>query len=214
MSYQGPSSQEHENTTTETKAIIIAHPYGPLGGNMQNNVVMALHRWFTAQNYVTVSFNFRGSGRSSGRTSWTGIPEQHDYQAVVDSVLANSTRYPKIDKLFICGYSYGSMVASSIRVSIPSAYILISYPLSVRWALAATKASYFKSQVQELLTSTPARVLIVHGDQDQFTSDSSYHSWLASVDDIQHQVVQGVDHFWYNQEEQLVKIVGEFCASQ
>src|SRR5690348_9304477 len=40
-------------------AIIIAHPYGPLGGNINNNVVVSLHKGFSEKGFLTVSFNFR-----------------------------------------------------------------------------------------------------------------------------------------------------------
>ncbi|KAI8062144.1 Alpha/Beta hydrolase protein [Gongronella butleri] len=202
----------YRHTNAPVRAIIISHPYGPLGGNMQNNVVVALHKAFAQLGYVAVSFNFRGSGRSSGRTSYTGIAEQRNYQAVVDHVLK---QYPNLSHLFLCGYSYGSMIASSVRVeSVPTSHILISYPLSVRWALATTKNGYFKEKVAELLAG-PERTLILHGTSDQFTGASAYDSWLASVgDNVDRRIVDGADHFWFDREPELVDLVVQFCESQ
>ncbi|KAG0178784.1 hypothetical protein DFQ29_003028 [Apophysomyces sp. BC1021] len=45
--------------SADLTGVIIAHPYGPLGGNMQNNVVVALHKFFANRGYVTVRLNFR-----------------------------------------------------------------------------------------------------------------------------------------------------------
>lgn len=42
----------------------------------------------------------RGCGRSKGRTSWTGIPERGDYQAVIDHLL-EASKYPKPSHLII-----------------------------------------------------------------------------------------------------------------
>jgi alpha/beta superfamily hydrolase len=63
----------HPNT-----CVLIAHPYGPLGGNLHNNVVVALCREFVALGFSTLRYNSRGVGKSGGRTSWNGLPEVED----------------------------------------------------------------------------------------------------------------------------------------
>ncbi|KAG0270057.1 hypothetical protein DFQ27_000714 [Actinomortierella ambigua] len=86
--------------------VVIAHPYGPLGGSINNNVVGSLLQWFETHTLLdqsdesiagvsnatkTVSLacvicavNFRGCGKSGGRTTWTGEAEREDYQTVID----------------------------------------------------------------------------------------------------------------------------------
>ncbi|CAO3648812.1 unnamed protein product [Cunninghamella blakesleeana] len=206
-------------------AIIIANPYGPLGGNINNNVVVNLHKSFTEKGFLTVSFNFRGSGKSSGRTSWTGIPEQNDYQSVINYFLNRNNNktndddytYPTISHLFICGYSYGSMIAAAMKeTSIPTYYIIISYPLSVLWALSTIKMNYFKSQINQLMKDNQYHTLIIFGDHDQFTSEKSYQNWLntitpaISTDDhhkLQYKKIEGVDHFWFDHEQLLFNYI-------
>ncbi len=39
--------------------VVLAHPYGPLGGDMNNNVVSFLYKYFTQKNYTVVRFNSR-----------------------------------------------------------------------------------------------------------------------------------------------------------
>ncbi|KAI9257401.1 hypothetical protein BY458DRAFT_412006, partial [Sporodiniella umbellata] len=82
------------------------HPYGPLGGNMNNNVVGALQKHFLSLGYIAVCFDFRGSGRSKGRTSWTGMPEREDYQAVMDFLFQQENlkqlKMPQVNRLVIC----------------------------------------------------------------------------------------------------------------
>ncbi|RKO92789.1 Alpha/Beta hydrolase protein, partial [Blyttiomyces helicus] len=59
------------------------HPYGPLGGNMDNNVVAALFRNFASKGFMVIRFNFRGVGNSTGKTSWRGQGEVDDVLTVV-----------------------------------------------------------------------------------------------------------------------------------
>ncbi|KAG9072555.1 hypothetical protein KI688_000326 [Linnemannia hyalina] len=129
--------------------VVIAHPYGPLGGSYNNNVVGALLQWFETSSLaapttlstkkskkgaagkrnstgarkggldqdtgnagaaasptsaksagggaqaeslacVICAFNFRGCGKSKGRTSWFGEAEREDYQTVVDFLQSGS----------------------------------------------------------------------------------------------------------------------------
>jgi uncharacterized protein len=44
----------------------IAHPHPQYGGDMHNNVVVALQHGLAAGGVVTVRFNFRGVGASGG----------------------------------------------------------------------------------------------------------------------------------------------------
>ncbi|GJJ68806.1 hypothetical protein EMPS_01152 [Entomortierella parvispora] len=103
--------------------VVIAHPYGPLGGSYNNNVVGALLQWFETQplqvkseetgnvnlssstresrktssvplECVIAAFNFRGSGKSKGKTSWTGEAERQDYQTVVDFLQSGTRATP------------------------------------------------------------------------------------------------------------------------
>ncbi|KAI9308575.1 Alpha/Beta hydrolase protein [Cunninghamella echinulata] len=212
-------------TNNNAPAIIISHPYGPLGGNMNNNVVVKLHKYFSEKGFLTTSFNFRGSGKSSGRTSWTGAPEQKDYQAVINHLLHNNNHhiYPTISHLFICGYSYGSMIASTMKeTSIQTYYILISYPLSVIWALSTTKMNYFKTQMRQLIQENLHPVLIIYGDQDQFTSEKSYQSWINTIlsdkdhqdyNNIQYKKLDDVDHFWFGNEYRLIEYINSWINS-
>lgn len=202
-------SHANNNTHHEAPGIIIAHPYGPLGGNVHNNVVMAIQRHFEGKGYVTACINFRGCGKSKGRTSWTAMPERDDYISVMDFLLGskeyNELELPKINQLVLCGYSFGAMIAGSITPppTLPTAYLLISLPLGVLWALATTKASFFKKQPAE-----GYQVLSIHGDCDQFTSTTRFSQWSKNHErHIQDVCVEGADHFWVNFEQELLEKV-------
>ncbi|KAF9198121.1 hypothetical protein BGZ49_001168 [Haplosporangium sp. Z 27] len=151
------------NTSSQPQSytgVIISHPYGPLGGSYNNNVVGAMLQWFetyplhamaqqdaasnaalsgpsretstnnnnvnkdvsndgdnpnTSSNQqdsswvllkapkksqnkdqavplscVVCAFNFRGCGKSKGRTSWFGEGEREDYQTIIDVLQSGS----------------------------------------------------------------------------------------------------------------------------
>lgn len=71
---------------------------------MNNNVVIALQQYFRSKGYVTICMNFRGCGKSKGRTSWTAMAEREDYMSIVDYALEGSALqdYPRINRLILC----------------------------------------------------------------------------------------------------------------
>jgi alpha/beta superfamily hydrolase len=86
--------------------VIISHPYGPLGGNMDNNVVVHLFNYFKEKgNLIVCRYNARGVGKSGGRTTFTSKCEESDGIEVIKYVLQYT------DKIILCGYSYGLLNA-------------------------------------------------------------------------------------------------------
>lgn len=67
-------------------AAIIAHPYAPLGGCYDDPVVETVAATLLRQGFLIGTFNFRGAGNSSGRTSWTSKAERSDYMSFVGFV--------------------------------------------------------------------------------------------------------------------------------
>ncbi|CAG8540001.1 13353_t:CDS:2, partial [Cetraspora pellucida] len=210
------------------KAVIIAHPYGPLGGNFYNNVVVTVEQYFQDKGYLTIAFNFRGCGKSKGRTSWSGEPECEDYKTMLE-FLSKSGRIgensilqiPKISDVTIIGYSYGSLIASSLASSssqftLPTSYVLINYPLSVIWFLTFFRSSTYLNYLQTLLAST-SHVLFIYGDSDQFTGVSKYKQWVKDNKAVENPLwsiveLKGTDHFYtfQNMEDKLIKALDEW----
>lgn len=108
-------------------AAIVAHPYAPLGGCFDDEVVRTVSAVLLRQGFLVGTFNFRGAGKSSGRTSWTSKPEMTDYMSFAGFVYhyvhyldpfkppfeatrdAAPTDGPV---LLMCGYSYGAMITT------------------------------------------------------------------------------------------------------
>lgn len=116
-------------------AAVVAHPYAPLGGCYDDAVVETLAAVLLRQGFVVGTFNFRGAGNSTGKTSWTSRAERGDYMSFAAFVyyyvhyldpfrpIPGEPRSPasppaqvtKADPgeapvLLLCGYSYGAMI--------------------------------------------------------------------------------------------------------
>lgn len=62
-------------------AAVVAHPYAPLGGCYDDAVVETLAAVLLCQGFLVGTFNFRGAGHSTGKTSWTSKAERVDYMS-------------------------------------------------------------------------------------------------------------------------------------
>ncbi|KAJ1654221.1 hypothetical protein IWQ61_005813 [Dispira simplex] len=195
--------------------VILVHPYPTLGGNFDNNVIMALEDHFQQQwHAVTVALNLRGAGNSQSRTSWTARPEADDVTSVVNwlqfmkngeaneqyaSPDRQGVQWSKLTRLILCGYSYGALVSALVPPESATSfqdiyYILISYPFGVAWALTLGRQRTCYRILETLVqigTKGQSKVrglLLIAGSHDQFTSHSTYQSHHAK---LQTQVASG-----------------------
>ncbi|KAB8336944.1 hypothetical protein FH972_021249 [Carpinus fangiana] len=100
---------------------VFAHPYGPLGGSFDDPTVSLVKQELLSAGAVVATFNFRGTGRSKGKTSWSGEPEVEDFESIVlflGHYLCNigaASDSPRHVRLVLGGYSFGSMISSRVR---------------------------------------------------------------------------------------------------
>ncbi|SCZ61371.1 alpha/beta hydrolase [Thiohalomonas denitrificans] len=85
---------------------VICHPHPLYGGSMKNKVVHILSETFNDMGLLSVTFNFRGVGKSEGRFDH-GRGETGDMLAVVRYF---RERYPRAP-LWLAGFSFGAYVA-------------------------------------------------------------------------------------------------------
>ncbi|KAJ4393163.1 hypothetical protein N0V93_002370 [Gnomoniopsis smithogilvyi] len=119
-------------------AAIVAHPYATLGGSYDDAVVETVSAALLREGYVVGTFNFRGAGNSTGKTSWTGKAERGDYMSFAGFVAyyvhyldpfrpQSEPRSPASVSmptnelagnmnavLLLCGYSYGAMITQHL----------------------------------------------------------------------------------------------------
>ena len=178
--------------------IVICHPHPLFGGNMDNNVVIALSFSLVEQGFATIRFNFRGVGNSEGEHS-KGEQEHHEVLAAFELMKA----WKGVDgrKLGLAGYSFGtSVILGSKEVQKKAKSIALVSP-NIR-ALSDTPLKKAK---------TPT--LIITGSRDKLVEAENLQENLdAFANAPQFEVINGADHFWGGMERQLVGPVSEFFA--
>ena len=178
--------------------IVICHPHPLFGGNMDNNVVLAVAHSLVEQGFTTLRFNFRGVGNSGGVHS-KGELESQEVLAALDLMRS----WPGVNgrKIGLAGYSFGASVvlgnASLHKKAV--AFALISPPLR---ALENTP-----------LKKSKRPTLIISGDQDKLVQ---FEQLQAALDAFSHQpscqIVPGADHMWAGYEKELVPPVARHFA--
>ncbi|KAI8996737.1 Alpha/Beta hydrolase protein [Gaertneriomyces semiglobifer] len=192
--------------------VILAHPYGPLGGNLNNNVVEALFRNFAEKGFMTVRFNFRGVGGSTGHTSLRGKGEQEDVLSVCKYVVDRPSLAPK--KILLCGYSYGSIATSAVASKIPelAGIIFISYPSGVLWFLTMFNGNACVQSLRAISPQIPK--LFLHGGRDNFTSKVAFTKLVDSLPTVNRTcvVLPDDDHFFVGKESSLIGHVNQWLS--
>ena len=159
---------------------------------MENNVVYSLFQLFASQGFSTLRFNFRGCGKSGGRTSFKGNGEKEDLIAIYNYL----NRVYSFKSYILTGYSYGSIAAcaSIPEISNIIGIVSISYPAGVSWALTFWNASKYE---ESLACAHGIPKLFILGDKDNFTSVSTFQSFCKKIAEPKTVlIVKDVNHFW------------------
>lgn len=234
-----------ENTSIagSTTAVIILHPWGRLGGCMDDPTVEAQYSAALQSGYTALRYNSRcvftslllysipaplccrcaGRSRNKRRSS---SPDADDLVAVCQHVLSTpppslphgeSTYWEPPKQLVLVGYSYGSCVAAQALDRVPEvvAYVSIGFPLGFlpRWFLGS-------ADDWRALMASPVPKLLVMGDVDNFTSLSTLQTAVAEHDAIPGtgpltvKIIRGADHFFFDQQPQVAAMVQEWLGQQ
>ncbi|MEW6034831.1 MAG: alpha/beta fold hydrolase [Chloroflexota bacterium] len=177
-------------------AVVVCHPHPLFGGDMHNNVVLALCCALARSGIAALRFNFRGVGRSGG-SHGHGEGEEADVVAALDLVISGQGVDP--ERVGLAGYSFGAGVALpvALRDGRVKALALIS-----PWPAA---------EEVERIQGWPQPKLLVWGDRDEFAArglEAAFAKLKGS-----YQVVPGADHFWRGHEDRLGETVSRFFAS-
>lgn len=176
--------------------VVICHPHPLYGGDMNNDVVIALQRAFANEGFSTLRFNFRGVGASGGRYG-NGVGEVDDLVAA-----CHFMRHRGVEELFGAGYSFGSWILlKGYRRENFKGLVLVAPPLGV----------LDFSGLQ--LPSTVPSIIIV-GDKDEFCPRSQLERWIGGERSYeqrsQHRlfVIDGENHFFWQSLGRLVELIG------
>ncbi|KAF2289469.1 hypothetical protein GH714_036430 [Hevea brasiliensis] len=166
-------------------AIVLVHPYSKLGGcqGLMQGIALRL----AIKGFITVTFDMRGVGRSTGRCSLTGFAETQDVIAVCRWVSQNLPD----KKIMLVGSSAGAPIAGSAvdQVEEVIGYTSIGYP----FGLAASVL--FGRHHKAILRSRKPKFFIM-GTKDEFTSVAQLENKLKSAAGrVQAHLILGVSHF-------------------
>ncbi|KAJ2936582.1 hypothetical protein H1R20_g511, partial [Candolleomyces eurysporus] len=134
--------------------------------------------------YHVLRYNSRGVGTSSGRSSFTGIEEGKDLEAIVQWAVKEVGGDDGVDIVTIIGYSHGALVATlhpNLDLPTKTAFVLLSYPLGPRSFLTLFKGSHYDQKLDELITDTKSKVFVAFGGRDEFTSFDRYKTWVEQL---------------------------------
>ncbi|KAH6903450.1 Alpha/Beta hydrolase protein [Coprinopsis sp. MPI-PUGE-AT-0042] len=204
------------NDDKPQKVAICLHPWSWLGGQMNDPVFQCLTPTLKQNGYHILRYNSRGVGRSSGRATFTGFDEAKDLEALIQWA---SKEIPLLSEVLLVGYSHGSLIAS---LQAPRFGGSQTYPLGPRSFLTLFRGSYYNSQLAGLIQNADGRVLILYGDQDEFTSVERYDAWAseleallpeANANRLQISKIAGASHFWQGEAaERLLSTVSSWIA--
>ena len=189
--------------------VVVTHPWTLLGGNMHNNIVVAVVLYF--QNKLglsTVRFDFHGSGIGRGHT------QVEQVRAVVRGILKiapnsdNPKRRPT--KVILVGYSYGSLITGSASADMNEciASISIAPPFSVQHWLLLFNSSYHLRQ-STLAQQLPR--LFILGTRDNFTSEQVFQDMIEThFPNATGAIVPEADHFFHRRETNVMDVIGQW----
>jgi len=180
---------------------LLLHPHPQHGGTMNNKVVYTLFHAFLHCGFSALRFNFRGVGRSQGQFD-RGEGELADAAAALDWLQA---AHPNARSCWVGGFSFGAWIGMQLLMRRPEIGAFVS---------VAPPAGMFDFG---FLAPCPASGLIVQGDQDQVVPPEATQKLVAKLKQqrditIEHRVVQGADHFFYNHLTELGAIVEEYVT--
>lgn len=149
---------------------------------------------------VTLRFNFRGVGTSTGSHD-EGIGEQEDVRAALDWLEA---AYPHLP-IVVGGFSFGSMVGLAVGVSDPRVVALLGMGLPV---------DLRERYDFEYLREAHRPVLVVQGENDEFGSGEHVATLLGALGShITLVRVPDTDHFFSGKLDELREAVRGYYDS-
>ena len=176
--------------------VVMCHPHPLNGGNMDNNVVVAVTFGLADAGIASLRFNFRGVGNSQGEHS-KGEKEYEETLVAMDFLGA----LPDVndERIGLGGYSFSTRVICAHQQ-------LYKKPRAI--ALVAPSL--------EAITGSPLQTdktprMIITGDRDRLANSDGVAEQLARFNPpADYHLIPGADHFWVGQEGEMAAGVVQF----
>ena len=159
---------------------LVCHPHPLGGGTMHNKVVFRAAAGLIDAGLVTLRFNFRGVGASTGvHTEVEGGRE--DVRTALDYL---AEEYPGED-ITLAGFSFGSRTGMEVGMSDDRVQRLISIGTPVE-----------KYHDYDFLINVKKPILFVHGDKDEFCTVESLRSLTDYIPHAEVVIFENCGHFF------------------
>jgi len=177
-------------------AVAMCHPHPLYGGDMHNNVVLAVCSGLAQASVAALRFNFRGVGRSQGSYE-DGIGEQEDVVGAL-TCLEKATGVDP-NRVGLAGYSFGSMVAFPVALR------------SDRLKALALISPFLADNEWDQMRSYSVPRLLLCGGEDGFISAQQVMQRIDKLPGTsQCEIIPGADHFWWGYEGEIADRVTAF----
>ena len=165
----------------ETKGVgLVCHPHPLGGGTMHNKVVFRVAAGLVDAGLITLRFNFRGVGASTGEHE--DVPGGRD--DVRDVLNYLTAEYPD-QPITLAGFSFGSRTGMEVG---------ISYERVVRLISIGTPVDKYGDY--EFLTRVQKPILFLHGDQDEFGAIDNVRKLVDQIPHAELVVFENCGHFF------------------
>ena len=184
-------------------AALVLHPHPLHGGTMHNKVVFRTARGLEDAGAVTLRFNFRGVGHSTGEHTGARGGEQEDARAALDHLIE---KYPGLP-VFLAGFSFGARVG--LEVGTHDARV--KYLVGVGTPVSIPEREYDFSFLGECRKP----LLLVHGERDEFGTVPDLRALAARLPAAARaevKIIPGAGHFFDEQLEDLRRAVADWAA--
>jgi alpha/beta superfamily hydrolase len=179
---------------------LVCHPHPLGGGTMHNKVVFRMAAGLNDAGLVTLRFNFRGVGASTGAHD-DGDGERQDVKDALDYLMENYPNQP----ITLAGFSFGSRVGSEVALDDERVVRLVSVGTPV------DKYDF------SFLKNCRKPILFVHGDKDEFGSVEHLNALVAQVAenaDATVIVFENCGHFFDNHLNELRNTIHDWVLEK
>lgn len=206
-------------------AVIVTHPWSVLGGNMNNNVVLAIVVWFQRLNITTMRFDFCGSQIGRGDRQVQQVREAATFLLEGRHLEGSTSHPPQLQasaakptttppkSILLVGYSYGSLISASASIEIPQCIgvAMISPPLAVRHWLYMFHGDYHLENARK--SGLP--LFMILGSRDNFTGEATFMEVVHSMPTATTTgaVLKEADHFFRGREQDIMDVMGTYVNS-
>ncbi len=178
---------------------LVCHPHPLGGGTMHNKVVFRAAAGLVDAGLITLRFNFRGVGASTGVHSEI----EGGKEDVTDALNYLAEQYPG-QPITLAGFSFGSRTGTEVALKDDRVVRVISIGTPVD-----------KYRDYDFLTDLRKPILFVHGDRDEFGSLVNLKALVekvSAVTDTELVVFESCGHFFDDHLNELRKTVSDWTT--